>query len=157
MSDNVMGFSYQPSAGTGSPDRTATNPQTAVRLLNLRVPRVVGPNAPIPGQLLNAPGGGPSDLNTLLKALMASFGGGTGRTPQKQIVGPGAPAFDNGINLTGPVRPPQIGRIAQPSEAPRFRPADYERGSGIPQEPSPNTDFGPIGSGLDIANLGPLF
>lgn len=141
-----MGFSYQPAAGgsMGAPDRNAANPQTAVRLLNLRVPRVVGPNAPIPGQLLNATGGGPTDLNMLLKALMASFGGG------KQIVGPGGPGIDTGLG-TGPMRGPQMGAIAQPPASapapPRFVPGT---GNG---QPTVDTGTAPGGFGREVTPL----
>lgn len=170
MNENGMGFSYQPAAGgsMGAPDRNAANPQTAVRLLNLRVPRVVGPNAPIPGQLLNATGGGPSDLNMLLRALMASFGGGG-----KQIVGPGGPAADVGLNTAGPVRPPQMGSMApSPNGPPRVRPAvvpydgrgegDYTPVGDWPTQqiyPKPTLDrgFGPVPHDLGGRGVTPLF
>ncbi len=141
--DNGIGFSYQPgqTGQAGAQSRTgARGPQEAVRLLNLRVPRVVGANAPIPGPLLNATGGGPTDLNVLLKALMASFGGGG-----KQIVGDGPQATDMGMGQ-GPIRAPQMGQIGPPRLTPGDTPAD---GGGRPDI----TATGPGGFGREVLPL----
>jgi len=62
-----LGISFSPFGDDKGPNADPrgpqVSPQEAIRVLSLRVPRVVGAGSPIPGQLLNAPGG-------------AAFGGG---------------------------------------------------------------------------------
>lgn len=78
----------RPSAGGAN----TAGPQEAIRVLNLRMPRVFGAGAPAPAQLLTSPGsaGLPQQnahnplIEAILRAVMGGFGGG----PQ---VAPSAP------------------------------------------------------------------
>lgn len=83
---NDFGFRYQPGAqdtslqkqGAGGPQTTV--PQEAIRTLSLRVPQTTSTPGLAPLPLLNAKGGGGSDLDMLLQALLSAFsqGGGGG-------------------------------------------------------------------------------
>ena len=115
-----MGVSYQPGAdipfdqGTGGSRVRGVAPQEAVRLLNLRIPqsRTAGAGGLAPLPLLNAAGGGGSDLDMLLKALMAAFGGGGGGRGGAQATPRVVPGINDpsggGAVLQGPGPYPQI-------------------------------------------------
>ena len=110
-----LGISFSPFSQTpnqrsgGGPGGSgaAPTPQDAIRILSLRTPRTVGAASPIPGPLLNAPGGaafGGSGLN-LEQLLQLLFGrrvpGAPGAMgPSMQAPGGGSPAFDQGMGLS---------------------------------------------------------
>ena len=66
MSDMPLGLSFSPfGQGQNGQDQNrpggtggSPTPQDAIKILSLRTPRTVGAASPIPGPLLNAPGGG---------------------------------------------------------------------------------------------------
>jgi hypothetical protein len=83
-------------------------PQEAIRTLSLRVPQTQSVPGIAPLPLLNASGGGGTDLDMLLAALMKAFGQG-GRGPQSMAAGGGP----------GPMAAPQGGSMAPPRITPR--------------------------------------
>lgn len=134
-----IGYSFQPGGGGDTPlDRNqqgaqTTVPQQAIRTLSLRVPQTQNPRAVAPLPLLNATGGGGTDLDMLLNALLRAFG------PQM------AGGFSGGPQGGG--HPP----------APRIRPIDDVSGNGgwpTPDTPPPDP-APPIGIPQDYPPMGP--
>lgn len=118
-----LGVSYQPGTdvqfdqGTGGNVRgvRGVSPQEAVRLLSLRIPqnRTAGASGLAPLPLLNAAGGGGSDLDTLLKALLQAFGqggrgtgSGMGSMGGAQATPRVVPGFGGQGEFPGPVADP---------------------------------------------------
>jgi hypothetical protein len=94
----------QPGAGGGRSHGVA--PQEAIRTLSLRVPQTQSVPGISPLPLLNAGGGGGTDLDMLLAALMKAFSQGGGGARQLGG-GPGSGGFQAGP-MGGPAAPPRI-------------------------------------------------
>lgn len=95
-----IGFSFQPGAQDGQLQRPkgfdgqGSTPQQAIRTLSLRVPQTQSVPGMAPLPLLNAQGGGGTDLDMLLMALLQAFGPTGGRAvggPQTPRVRPIVP------------------------------------------------------------------
>ena len=74
-----IGFRFQPGADSRMQPRNGeaqgtTVPQESIRTLSLRVPQTQSVPGIAPLPLLNATGGGGSDLDMLLRALLRAFG-----------------------------------------------------------------------------------
>jgi hypothetical protein len=124
MGFSDMGVSFVPGAqGPGSPQgggpagaAPASPLQSAIQMLSLRLPRVAGPGAIAPGQLMNGPGGaglpqGQMSLDQLLAHLFGPAGG-----PMGAPAGPGMAAP---TGAPGPhVIPGQGGMPGGPTPAP---------------------------------------
>jgi len=168
----AIGTSYQPGADVrfgpqvgpgGGPGQQNIAPQEAIRLLSLRTPqsRTAGAGGVAAKGLLNAPGGGGTDLDYLLRALMAAFGAQSraGMVPPGMAGGPGAPRVS-------PVGGATSGTVAGGMTDIPIPPGQMPWG-GVPPAgrdlPSPSnpTDLGPgpVGGwgGNPGRNITPLF
>lgn len=155
-----IGYSYQPGRqdtplqrGETSGGRNTTAPQQAIRTLSLRVPQTQSVPGIAPLPLLNAAGGGGSDLDMLLNALLKAFGpgampGAAGLAAPSSVAG-GPPRVRPGFEDPQAGGPPQ--NLAD--LIPGGRTADLARLSGG------NTGFGNTGRGPmpTAADLQPLF
>jgi len=159
-----IGYSYQPGGDTDTPLQPRGQggqgiaPQQAIRTLSLRVPQTQSVPGLSPLPLLNASGGGGTDLDMLLTALLRAFGQGGGG---QQFSG-----RSQGRNATPRVIPGGDGPAPPPGDigpAPRPRvPQDFPTPSGglgpapMPQPPDSfmggNTGIGNTGRG----NPGPI-
>lgn len=138
---NDLGISFSPFGDANDPTNkrgggSAPSPQEAIRILSLRRPSVVGANAPIPGVLLNAQGGGAfggSGMN-LEQLLQLLYG-------QRQGMG-GTPAFPSpgGGSVSGYGAPPPSVIPSQPDSGPPPPSVQWET---IPQ-PNPQMPSSPI-------------
>src|SRR6185503_7874749 len=104
--------------------------QQAIQTLSLRIPRTVGAGSPIPGQLLNAPGGSALGGNPNAAALLEQI--------RRMLFGGG------GANFGHPGGPVPTGGGVPPGGmpgAPRVTP-----GSGdVPMPPAPPSPIGETG------------
>jgi len=134
-----------------------TVPQQAIRTLSLRVPQTTSVPGVAPLPLLNATGGGGTDLDMLLQALLKAFGpnalttGGPGRssaTPPRI-----RPPFND------PNAPINIERLA--SQIPEGRMAELARrtggNTGFTGGRGPMGPMEPIGGQSGLPNIQPLF
>lgn len=155
-----IGFSFQPgSQDTPLQPRNGqggqgTAPQQAIRTLSLRVPQTQSVPGIAPLPLLNAQGGGGSDLSMLLMALMKAFGGGGGgmgvpgmsTPPRIRPVDPNDPMGRTGpepapgprpsIPRDFPPRNPDARPVPIPSPLP---PRDFPPTDGVPEPLPPPT------------------
>jgi hypothetical protein len=105
MASDPLGISFSPfnpqQQQGGAGGTAAPTPQDAIRILSFRPPRTVGAASPIPGPLLNAPGGSAfgsagGNLEQLLAILFGAkrpgiMNGGVGGLPETPQPGPGLP------------------------------------------------------------------
>jgi len=161
-----LGISFSPfednKGPNADPRAPQVSPQEAIRVLSLRVPRVVGAGSPIPGGLLNAPGG-------------AAFGGGGGNgmgleellamlfgQRRQGAVSPGLPIDQSpGGSLTGGTFPPMVPGAGDrpapqptPPPAPKFTPVQPPGGPEPMPWDSPVTPGRPGAGAQDFMNFG---
>jgi hypothetical protein len=122
----MIGQSFAP-LGNGMPAKpdgggVAPGAQQAIKVLNLRLPRVVGSGAPAPGALLNAQGasGLPSAgtnpmLEALIHAVMGGYAPATGAGPTPGASGPSSP-------LPMPSAPVSNAPVSLPNPAIHYQP-----------------------------------
>jgi hypothetical protein len=144
---NTFGVRYQP--GADAPPFTSereqhsqtTVPQQAIRTLSLRVPQTTSVPGIAPLPLLNAAGGGGTDLDMLLMALLKAFapshrGAATGSGPPGQSMMGLAPL------PTPPRSTPRLPRIL-----PSGVPGGDDREAPLAELPPTGAGFAPTGSG----------
>lgn len=143
------GKSYQPGTMPGAgPLRPGTDPQEAVQILNLRLPKRPM-NSPIPGSLLTgAGGGGDASLNGLLRALMTAFGGARDGSGTREEVGPSGPGIDTGFGGARSIPPPRIHPGDQGTRTPV---GDLGPPPGPPEPLFGRESFDPSEMGADAA------
>ncbi len=160
-----IGYSFQPGAQDTQlqqrgQEGQGSAPQQAIRTLSLRVPQTNSVPGIAPLSLLNAKGGGGTDLDMLLTALLKAFGGGSmpgaggympgGGTPAPPRVKPTDPTDPMGRSMPEQNGPPQIPQDFPPRGEPKMPtpipspdiPRDFPPTDGTPQ-PLPMPD-GPL-------------
>ena len=142
------GLSFQPGAtATGQGQSRETPLQSAVKLLSLRLPTVVGARSPIPQALIGGSGMGPQglgaygagSLEALIAQLMQAANGGQGG--QGPGPGPGAP------NIPAPIFKPGGGGGGTETEPPPTQ--TPPGGGGGPNQPENQQAFGFAPNGRD--------
>lgn len=147
-----IGYSFQPGSQDTPLEQRGQNgqgvaPQHAIRTLSLRIPQTTSVPGIAPLPLLNARGGGGSDLDMLLMALLKAFSGTGGgqpgtqsfQVPGLQSGGGGTPPRVTPIDPTDPAaRPPrEPAALPFPTKPfPRDFPTDGQR------EPAATPDAG---------------
>lgn len=160
-----LGFSFQPGADSGpggmqdhmvGPASGGSNPQQAVKVLSLRVPKTLPSNAPVSTALLNGQGSaapGAQGLTSLVQALMQVF---QPHAPQ------GAPGMPSPGGPQAPTSAPQFPSGAPQPTGPEFQ-GNYDTPpmqnapvfEGSPDGPDPFAQFGDMAQ--VYRNLGPSF
>jgi hypothetical protein len=148
MPDGI-GYRYQPGANEallqrgGNGGSPTTAPQTAIRTLSLRVPQTQSVPGLSPLPLLNATGGGGSDLDMLLAALLKAFGGGGGMgqgpsRPNAQGAPPRIiPGIDDPTEDRGPLSPVNLEEILRGKSGGNTGIGNTGRGPMGPLGPAP--------------------
>jgi hypothetical protein len=169
MPNQPLGISFSPfgqqqnqSGGQGGQSGApAPSPQSAIQMLSFRTPRTVGANSPIPGPLLNAPGGAAfggqqfgaagGNLEQLLQLIFGRMKGGISGLPGT----PQASLFGGGGAMAQPM-PWEQPTSAPPS--PNFTPGGGgetpQRGPGETTYPGTEPGFDPGATG-DRSNPAP--
>jgi len=120
----------QPTAGTPVRPKTGNSVQEAIKILSLRLPKQVGPNATAPAALLNAQGSGgntrvDSVVNTVLGRYLPGGAGAGQAPPSAPMIPTGAGStFSPGSNGTPPPNMPLADFFPSIARAPRITPAD---------------------------------
>lgn len=142
-----IGYSFNPSAGIdmrngggsgspGSQPRTVgSGPQSAVEVLKLHLPRVLGANAIAPSALLNAPGASgaaPGASSAQLFQMLANI-----FLPQGQQ--PGGPSLPQPVGLSLPQPAAQQARTAMPMFAGLTIPSSFASPTAAPSGASVNS------------------
>lgn len=113
---------------SGSPS-APSGPQEAIKILNLRMPRVQGAGAPAPAALLNSPGSGglpqPQGMTPMIEAILRAVMGGF-QSPQQ-----GAPSAMGGM-VPGGGMPAQGGSPQLPVPAVHYQPPPTSGGTAGP-------------------------
>ena len=165
-----MGFRYQPGAtdtplkpGQGHGGGLTTAPQQAIRTLSLRVPQTTSVPGVAPLPLLNARGGGGSDLDMLLTALLKAFGGQGSQRPSGGSPTPPRvrPPIDDPTVDRGPLETVDWSQILRGRNGGNTGIGDTGRGPMGPIGPAPPTiprpDL-PVPPGMPVpGGIEPLF
>src|SRR5688572_9588842 len=105
----TLGLSFMPGADTGDGEadlaKGATPIQSAIKLLSLRLPSVVGAQAITPQALLEARGGQGIDTLALLRRLLQRDIGTTNTSPDGRVTIPGHPTPPPRVTPQAPPRP----------------------------------------------------
>ena len=163
----IGGFSYQPGAqdnqlqprAGGGQNGQTTVPQQAIRTLSLRVPQAQNVPGLAPLPLMNARGGGGSDLDMLLTALLRAFGGGALQPNLQRGGSAQAPRIIPGVEEQSgppvvPLPPPNIPRDTSPRGTPPLEPLPTPK---IPRDFPPRGPREPYPSGsFPAPDTGPI-
>ena len=156
----IAGVNFQPGqiqgGGTQPRPKQGNSVQEAIKILSLRLPKQVGPNALAPSALLNAQGsGGNPRIDSVVNTVMSRmFPTGDAPAPAAPVLGPSAGEnntmpVSSPIRLDGNTRPPDNTPLSSmmPTAAtgpapPRFTPGTTVPGPGyeLPPDlrPAPN-------------------
>ena len=139
-----IGTSFQPGVddqqgafGSGGPRRAPTPGQSPIRLLNLRLPSVVGSRAPINQTLLTNPGGAAlGDSQTSVMRALQAMSRPAGSVPTPPMASPMA----GGVSAPPVASQSYIPAAASPAAQPFFQPpaptpAPQPQGDGRPSTP----------------------